>query len=417
MFGAWSQQAYIKASNTESSDDFGIAVTLSSDGNTLVVGARLEDSNATGINGIASNNSATDSGAVYAYTRDGSGTWTQLAYIKASNTEVDDGFGNTVMLSSDGNTLAVGAQLEDSNATGINGDDTNNLASGSGAVYVYTRNGASVWSQQAYVKASNTGQSDQFGFAVSLSGDGNTLAVGANSEASNATGINGDETDNSTPASGAAYVYTRDGAGVWSQQAYVKSSNTEFADEFGYSITLSSNGHTLAVGAREESSNAIGIDGDSSDNSAFNSGAVYVYTRDGASVWSQQAYVKASNTGAEDFFGHTVSLSGDGNTLAAGAYQESSNTTGIDGDQSENSAFGAGAVYVYTRDGTSVWSQQAYVKASNTGAGDLFGVAVILSNNGDTLAVGAHFEDSNATGIGGDESDNSASASGAVYLY
>ncbi len=156
-----------------------------------------------------------------------------------------------------------------------------------------------------------------------------------------------------------------------------------------------------------------GINGDQGDNNADLSGAVYVFTRDGAGVWSQQAYVKASNTDAGDRFGWSVALSD--NTLAVGAHEEDSAATGINGDQGDNAALFAGAVYVFTRDSAGVWSQQAYVKASNTEAGDIFGDQVALS--GDTLAVGASFEASAATGIDGDQSDNNADRSGAVYAF
>ena len=121
--------------------------------------------------------------------------------------------------------------------------------------------------------------------------------------------------------------------------------------------------------------------------------------------------MKASNTVTRDYFGFSVSLSGD--TLAVGAYIESSNATGVNGNQSDNSATRSGAVYIFTRSGTT-WSQQAYLKASNTGAGDYFGHSVSLS--GDTLAVGAKSEASSATGINGDQKDNGAGSSGAVYV-
>jgi hypothetical protein len=271
-----------------------------------------------------------------------------VGYVKASNTGSSDEFGRSVALSADGNTLAVGAIFEASNATGINapGGQTDNSASASGAVYVFTRSGAS-WTQQAYVKASNTGASDFFGYSVALSADGNTLAVGAYLEASNATGVNGVETDNSASFSGAVYVFTRSGAS-WTQQAYVKASNTGADDQFGWSVALSADGNTLAVGAYLEDSNALGIDapGGQTDNSASSSGAVYVFTRSGAS-WTQQAYVKASNTGASDGFGWSVALSADGNTLAVGAIWEDSNATGVNGDQTNNSASYSGAVYLY----------------------------------------------------------------------
>jgi hypothetical protein len=90
--------------------------------------------------------------------------------------------------------------------------------------------------------------------------------------------------------------------------------------------------------------------------------------------------------------------------------------TGIGGDQASNAADGAGAVYVFARNG-GVWTQQAYVKASNTGASDTFGFSVALSGDGNTLAVSAYAEDSSATGIGGDQASNAANAAGAVYLY
>ncbi len=267
---------------------------------------------------------------------------------------------------------------------------------------------------QAYVKASNTGDFDQFGISVALSADGNTLAVGAPAEASSSVGIGSTPNELAFQA-GAVYVYTRDTGGTWSQQAYVKASNTGAGDQFGNSVALSADGNTLAVGASGEDSSSTGI-GSTPNESASSAGAVYVYTRDTGGTWSQQAYVKASNSGAGDQFGTSVSLSGDGDTLAVGASLEASAATGIDGNQADNTAADAGAVYVFTRDLVGVWSQQVYVKASNTGAGDRFGTSAALSSDGNTLAVGATGEDSSATGIGGNQADNSAVGAGAVYV-
>ncbi len=89
------------------------------------------------------------------------------------------------------------------------------------------------------------GRSDQFGYAVAVSGD--TVVVGALLEDSNATGVNGDQADNSAIDSGAAYVFTRTG-GVWSQQAYLKASNTGAGDQFGWAVAVS--GDTVVVGAQ-----------------------------------------------------------------------------------------------------------------------------------------------------------------------
>ncbi len=134
---------------------------------------------------------------------------------------------------------------------------------------------------------------------------------------------------------------------TFAQEAYIKASNTNGNDRFGRSVALSGDGNTLAVGARNEESAAIGVNGDQADNSEVRAGAVYVFTRESGGVWTQQAYVKASNTDGGDQFGRRVALSDDGNTLAVGAVQESSAATGVNGDQADNSAVSAGAVYMF----------------------------------------------------------------------
>jgi len=408
----WTQQAYVKASNTEAGDQFGISVALSGDGNTLAVGATGEASAATGIGGNQADNSGAGAGAVYVFTRSGT-TWTQQAYVKASNAGAGDEFGLSVALSDDGNTLAVGAGGEASAATGVGGNQADNTAPNAGAVYIFTRVGTT-WTQQAYVKASNTEAGDLFGSSLALSNDGNTLVVGAPGEASAATGIAGNQADNAAASAGAIYVFVRGGA-IWTQQAYVKASNTGAGDNFGSSVALSADGNTLAVGAPNEASAAIGIGGNQADNTAQDAGAVYVFTRSG-STWTQQAYVKTSNTGAGDTFGSSVSLGGDGSTLTVGARGEDSAAIGIGGNPTSNSATDAGAVYVFTRTGTA-WMQQTYVKASNTGAGDEFGSSVAMSSDGSTLVVGALSEDSAAIGISGNQASNAALNSGAVYVF
>jgi hypothetical protein len=403
---------YFKASNTDGADAFGGAVALSADGNTLAVGAFGEDSSATVINGNQSDDAAAGSGAVYVFIHD-AGTWIQQAYIKASNAEAGDAFGGSVALSSDGSTLAVGAAGEDSVATGVDGNAGDNTAPESGAVYVFARSG-SAWSQQAYIKTLNTGAGDGFGAALAISADGNTLASGASGEDSVATGINGNAGDDTAPDSGALYVFTRAG-GTWSQQAYVKASISAAGDRFGHALALAGDGSTLAAGARDEDGGVAGINGDQSDDLAPESGAVYVFTHAGG-VWSQQAYVKASSPGAGDAFGSALALSTDGHTLAVGAPGEDSNATGSAGNEGDNTAPESGAVYVFLRAGAS-WAQQAYVKASNTESADAFGVSLSLSADGNTLAVGAHAEDSNANGVNGTETNDAASASGAAYVY
>lgn len=360
--------AYIKASNTKTGDQFGQAVSLS--GDTLVVGAWQEDSDSAGVDQDQTNDGAQNSGAVYVFHRDGSGMWSQQAYLKASNAEAGDQFGESVSVS--GDLIAVGASLESSNATDVDGDETNNLSQYSGAVYVFHRDGQGEWTQEAYLKASNTGAGDFFGYTLSLSDD--TLAVGALGEDSAATVIDGNEADNSASRAGAVYVFERSSAGVWTQEAYIKASNAGMDDEFSRSVSI--DGDLLAVGAMREDSDATGVDGDQNDD-GDDTGAVYVFHRDGSGVWTEEAYLKASNAGDADLFGRSACVFDD--TLAVGAPGEGSNVTGVDGDQTNEDASASGAVYVFRRDGAGVWTQEGYLKASNPETNDYFGVAVTVS--------------------------------------
>jgi hypothetical protein len=414
----WYQEAYIKSANSNSNDWFGSSVSLN--GDTLVVGTFFEDSNQTTItNGstASSDNSSSASGAAYVYKRAGS-IWSQEAYIKSANAEAGDYFAAGVSLS--GDTLAIGALYEDSNQTSItNGTTANsdNSNSNSGAVYVYKRTGTS-WSQEAYIKAANNGSSDELGWFLSLSGS--SLVVAAYKEDSNLTTITNGTTassNNSNADSGAVYVYSRTGVN-WAQEAYIKASNNNTNDNFGYSVSLS--GDTLAVGSLLEDSNQTTITNgtsSSSDNSNSATGAVYVYKRSGVN-WAQEAYIKPSNSNASDIFGYVLSLSGD--RLAVGAPGESSNQTTITNGataSADNSNFSSGAAYIFKRSGVT-WEQEAYIKAVNNEANDSFGAKISLSGN--TLVVGSINEDSNQTTITNGttaSSNNSNTSSGAVYVY
>jgi hypothetical protein len=322
----------------------------------------------------------------------------QQAYLKASNTERFDLFGSQVALS--GDTLAVGARQ--------------------GAVYAFVRNDQGGWAQQAYLKASNPASSRWFGVALALSGD--TLAVGDPNESGCATGVNGSQQQTNCSLAGAVYVFTRT-AGTWKQEAYVKPSRTDpqrMGGFFGNSVALS--GDTLVVGAPYEASCAAGLDGDQTNTGCPSAGAAYVFTRS-SSGWGQQAYIKAPNPEADDYFGRSVAVSGD--SLAIGARFEAGCSVGINGDAGNNGCPDAGAVYVLRRTAGS-WSHEAYVKASNTERGDQFGAAVALS--GDTLAITAAWEASCARQINGDQHNNDCAklsgagpgavyAGGAVYVF
>jgi hypothetical protein len=433
----WAQEAFIKPANgfDSSADEFGQSVALS--GNSLAVGVPKEDSNQKVITTTvptSDNSMSTNSGAVYLYRRSGA-TWNLEAFIKASNMRLGNEFGHSVSLS--GDLLAVGSPSDDALQTtitteGPQGPENSGL-SNSGAASIFRRSlsGAPWWTQEAYIKASNAYSGDAFGQQISLFGD--TLAVADPKEDSNQTTItNGAlaSADKSSKDSGAVFLYRRTSAVApyWMAEAYVKAFNTSqstetVGDSFGSSLAV--HGNTLAVGAAQEDNSQSTITNGTpttSDNTLADSGAVYVYRRNGT-AWSQEAYIKAANANAGDAFGSSVALSG--NTLAVGAPAEdaSQNTVTLGGTAGENnSSSNSGAVYIFKRD-AAVWSLEAYLKAANTNStsealGDAYGRSVALS--GDLLVIGTPEEDANVSAItngSGASSDNSAANSGAVYLH
>lgn len=337
----------------------------------------------------SSYNGGSGSGAVYIYRLEEDG-WKEDSHVKASNAQSNDAFGASVTLSADGRTLAVGAIGEDSQAKGVNGNQADNscfyqdrdalyildlgcndapfgtYGINNGATYVFTR-GEIDWTQEAYLKPASTFFTTLFGSSVDLSGDGNTLAIGAKGDAG--TVLNTDDPKNIDKAqvqeiakslgTGSAYVFTRSGT-TWAQQAYLRPSTITVGGEFGGDVALSRDGNTLAVGSFREASNAKGINGDQGDTSLARAGAVFVFKHNN-SVWTQQSYVKASNTDTDDRFGLNVAISGDGKTMAVGAHRESgrgyaaassgasTSSASSNGalDQNDNSAEAAGAVYLF----------------------------------------------------------------------
>ena len=431
----WSQQAYLKASNTALGNAFGKAVSISSDGSTIAIGAP---------------NRNTSAGAVYVFVRNGASWAQQGAALTASNTESNDRFGTALALSANGSILAIGATGEDSDGTGSG----NNSAADAGAAYVFTRSGA-LWTQQAYIKASNAQAGDLFGGALALTAAGNMLTVGATDEDSASTAINGDQANNGALGAGAIYVFSNNGV-TWVQGAYIKAPNAEPIDHFGAAVALSADGNTLAVGAPDEDGTVTGaqqfpIDPPpvvpASDPNApppppgsvpdplpttfqglcaapvldpnyvlrptvgCESGAVYIFVRT-AGVWSADTYIKGSNNEYEDRFGTSVALTADGNVVAIGSPSEDSSALGIEGNETVDDAPGAGAAYLYRRD-AGIWTQQSYVKASNTDAGDAFGTSVAVSLDAAALVVGATAEASNSD----DQNNDAAANAGAAYLY
>jgi hypothetical protein len=325
-------EAKILASDKQANDWFGTAVAISGDGNTLIVGAQYESG----------------TGSAYIFTRSGT-NWNEQQKIQASDRQGNDLFGNSVAISENGNTAIVGAFAEDTGG------------SMAGAAYIFTRSGTS-WSQQKKIQASNKGFEDQFGWSVAISGDGNTAIVGAQYEDTGATDA------------GAAYIFRRSGTN-WNEQQKIQASDKGQNDNFGRSVAISENGNTAIVGAWFADV-VVGA------NILFNTGAAYIFTRSGTS-WSEQQKIQASDKQGGDRFGTAVAISGDGNTLIVGA-----------GDENRN-----GAAYIFTRSGNN-WSQQAKIQASDRGFDDLFGNSVAISENGNTAIVAAYIEDTGGSDAG-----------------
>jgi uncharacterized protein (DUF2345 family) len=266
----WGQVKKLTASDGTTYEHFGEAVALS--GGIVVVGAWGDDSN---------------KGAAYVFARNQSGAdqWGQVKKLTAADGTAGERFGDAVTLS--GDTLLVGAL----------GDD-----SFKGAAYVFARNqgGADQWGQIKKLTAVGGAVGDWFGDSVALSGD--TVVVG----------VDGDESNK-----GAAYVFARNqgGADQWGQVKKLTATDGVAGDVFGVSAALS--GDTIVVGA----------DGDDSFK-----GAAYVFARNqgGADQWGQVKKLTAADGTAYDYFGDSVTLSGD--TVVVGAYRNDA---------------GRGAAYVY----------------------------------------------------------------------
>ena len=322
---AWSGDATLTTGTGAQGANFGYSISAS--GDTLAIGA-------------PGNDGATvpGQGAVYVFTRNGS-DWTRLARLSPSDGTTMDFFGFSAALS--GDTLVVGAPWANIDGRVLQG-----------AAYVFVRNGAS-WTQQAKLVASDGAASHDFGWGVALSGD--TAMVGS-------PGV----TEGPSASQGAAYVFVRNGT-TWTQEGKLAAGDGAVGDAFGQAVTLS--GDTGIVGAPYAKVGANTFQG-----------AAYVFLRSG-SVWSQQAALTASDGAKSNYFGSSVSLSGD--SVVVGAEGATVGTVK-----------GAGAAYVFVGTQAS-WVQQARLVASDPATSSHLGTAVSIDAN--IAIVGAYFSDVGAS--------------------
>ena len=235
-----------------------------------------------------------------------------------------------------------------------------------------------------YFKSNTSDIQDQFGAAVALSGDGTTMAVCAPNEESGLTGINADESDNSSDNAGAVYIYVDAGNNNWSQQAYIKADSVAVDDRFCglhlyrpraalRGLALSDDGNTLAVGASGAE-------------------AVYVFERSGSS-WSQVQKLTAEYADDGDLFGQSIDMNDDGSKIIIGAPYEDCRGVGINScDGSNDSDYNYGAAYLFDKDAmTGDWSQTLYIKNPIRETGSWFGYSVAMADDGETFAVSEFF--------------------------
>ena len=280
--------------------------------------------------------------------------------------------------------------------------------------------------------------------AIALSADGATLAVGASGDDSTWTGTfaPGDADyqaaldSTGTRAEGAVTVYRRSSAGRWAVEAFIKPAATGL--RFGFSVALSADGATLAVGQRSNRSTGTGTfaPGDANYQAALDSyqedladGAAYVYHRSSTGQWTLGAFIKQpalEGRRAEDHFGAVIALSADGATLAVGAPREDSTWTGafapgdanyqaaLDSDGGRIDMFGScrdappdfcdgGAVTVYrhrNQNGVWAWEIESFIKPPViSGPQHFFGLpGLALSGDGSLLAASLAHNDSTWTG-------------------
>ncbi len=239
-------------------------------------------------------------------------------------------------------------------------DDTAS-GSGTGSAYVF-RLAGSEWIQEARLNAFDAAPNDNFGQSVAISAD--LIVIGAPEKSSPGAS-----------AAGAAYVFRREGSS-WIQEAKLVAPTPTTTDRFGQSVSIS--GDRIIVGA-------IGDD----TSAGVNTGSAFVFLRNGTS-WAQEANLIASDASANDYFGLSVSISG---------------TRAVVGTLNDNTPAGlqAGSVYIFQWTGTA-WTETAHLFASDGAALDIFGVSVHLS--GERLAVGANGDDT----AGGTDA-------GSVYVY
>lgn len=367
--GTWIQEQKLQAPEPENNDGFGNSVSLSSDGNTLAIGSYKENSSSLGVNSTA-NNSKALSGAVYIYNYV-DGAWQQDSYIKPATSYVFQLFGTSCRLSPDGNTLVVGAPGAEVNLSGA-------LSNPLEAVYVFKK-ADGLWYQQDYVTEFSSGENINFGESVEINQDGTRIFVGA----PYSDHINSDDT--TTKNTGLAFAYELNPDGQWEKSQTFIPINPSRNYALGKSVALSGNGEKLAIGSYSNNDNKGEINlYDFIDNQ-----------------WSFNTFIQPSNPNAWNTlkFSNDMAFNFNGTLLVVGAPTQRGELQGVNQPIAETGvAISSGAAYVYKlREG--LWEESSYLKSANPNNSIYFGASVAVSVDGETIIVGDTADNSALTGI------------------
>lgn len=314
------------------------------------------------------------SGAVYVFVR-GDGFWTRQAYLRPA-----DGAGNSAF----GTAVAIADDVLVASSRGIY--DAPDATVRQGRLHVFQRTEGN-WTEvqtldSPYSFAPSSGLDQRTaGFGLNLALTGDTLVAGVPDDHSAAGGVDGNHLDQAAAQSGAAWVY-RNVAGAWIREAYLKASNPHPRAKFGHAVALA--GDRLVVGAPEEASAGIGVNGDQTPVAGIRPGAAYVFHREGA-TWAQRAYLKPAEQNHAradkgDKFGISVALAG--GAVLVGAEADDHPGRGINpADPAATGAIESGAAYLFQLSAAGDWAQTAFIKAKTASPGEVFGRSVALAGS------------------------------------
>ena len=368
--GHWKEVQKLKASDGAADDRFGCGADISSDGNYIVIGARLAHRSSV-VSG-----SVDAAGAIYIFKRTvGTNSWVEQQILISDAQSQDDHFGFQVNISSDGTYVVASEWNDDRGHTGSVTD--------AGSAYVFKRTG-STWNTTPYrLFASDSATSDHFGTALEISDDGNFVAVGAMFD-------NGNGTDDD----GSVYMFARTGDNTWVQQQKINNPSVSLINNYfggqNQGVSISSDGTYLIVGAYGR-------------GPSYNNGAVFFFQRTGSSVsdwtWSLMGSVQTNPTGATgDLFGRAVKMSPDGTVALVHSRAD------VDRVFSAELTVDMGAVFVYKRSGTT-WTYKHKIQHKDRTASDFFGSALAISTDGSYFVAGMEYD------------DDLGSRAGAAYIY